>query len=850
MILVLIVCLFTACGKGSTTITIDENGIASWNAVKGAVAYEYAYVDITNTDLGHMTTTETSVTVPEGFCVHMRVVYENGEKGGWNISDYFGEGVSLGYSGEDGAPEVVDDPFLYADPSFTVKIEDLLTYSLMENIDFDSVQPTADGGVSFVATAPKGGEMRFVGTPGVTVQPGAITFEPGSRIMALDAIGRICMYKPIVSDPGHSDNLLLFTGGYTFDGRTSVDSCEELFEWIGGVIPISDAYYLEDYTGVSTMHIQANMIIIGEDDINSKDSFTLSDLVVYYDETTYTTPIDEIVLAPDDYGVYLEGDIYNPGKEVFDIEKEIYDFRLLVMPALSDERNPKEHDFLTDFDYFYSRAVQCFSMDRVTIGELKDPDGNVVDKATYGLTYGTTLEVALDGGEFFDVPLPIINLYKGAQTLHQLTPYNNSFALGNVNALVIPIAWQDYPELADDALMDNVRTKFGRVIDTEGNVTDYSGDEAECYSLSGYFDAVSNGRYRIDSFVTDWCHVNYNLEDIITDDILGAIWRHDAYQWAKDTYPDMDWSRFDANADGIADAVIFIGANPQLDSFMMNTVGGATHNSPSYIPESITAADQVVLKNYIYIGSNFLETDNVLIHEYSHIFGLIDYYDVTYSGINAVGSFDMQSDNVGDWNAYSKYSVGWLDPHIVQNLAAGESVEYTIGAQSDGGNAIVIPAAGTEFDGPFGEYMMVDLFTDSGVNSCDAERYGLGNTTGVRIYHVNAAMECRVLTDDHGTEYSIGTVHYANAYSADGRYHIELLQKGGVNTFTVTNGPRLVLGPQDLFYTGDSFDAADYGEFLIDGKMDSGDEFGYIIEVTDITETNGKPVATIRVTRK
>ena len=177
-------------------------------------------------------------------------------------------------------------------------------------------------------------------------------------------------------------------------------------------------------------------------------------------------------------------------------------------------------------------------------------------------------------------------------------------------------------------------------------------------------------------------------------------------------------------------------------------------------------------------------------------------------------------------------------------------MEFTIGAQSDTGDAIVIPAAGAEFDGPFGEYMMVDLFTDSGVNEYDAQMYGLTDTTGVRIYHVNAAMEHRVLKDDYGTEYPIGTVHYTNAYTPDGMYHIELLQKGGDNTFTDPDNLRTQLGPQDLFYAGDSFDAANYGEFLTDGRMDSGDEFGYIIKVTDITETDGKPVATVRVTRK
>jgi len=77
-----------------------------------------------------------------------------------------------------------------------------------------------------------------------------------------------------------------------------------------------------------------------------------------------------------------------------------------------------------------------------------------------------------------------------------------------------------------------------------------------------------------------------------------------------------------------------------------------------------------------------------------------------------------------------------------------------------------------------------------------------------------------------------------------------LLQKGGDNTFTDLDNLRTNLLPQDLFYAGERFDAVNYGEFLTDGRMDNGDEFGYIIEVVKITETDGKPVATIRITRK
>ena len=228
----------------------------------------------------------------------------------------------------------------------------------------------------------------------------------------------------------------------------------------------------------------------------------------------------------------------------------------------------------------------------------------------------------------------------------------------------------------------------------------------------------------------------------------------------------------------------------------------------------------------------------------------MDYYDVTYGGIDAVGGYDLQSQNLGDWNAFSKYAVGWIDPEVVTSLESGKSVDITIGAMAETGDAIVIPAADSEFDGPFGEYILVDLFADCGLNQYDAAPYGLNGVTGVRIYHVNAHMEHRTLTDIYGDEFEIGTVHYGNDCKDSGKYLIELLQNGGKNTFTKIGATNRAVTAKDFFYAGDSFDAANYGEFLIDGKMDDRKDFGYTIEVVSITGSGADAQAVIRVTRK
>jgi hypothetical protein len=110
-------------------------------------------------------------------------------------------------------------------------------------------------------------------------------------------------------------------------------------------------------------------------------------------------------------------------------------------------------------------------------------------------------------------------------------------------------------------------------------------------------------------------------------------------------------------------------------------------------------------------------------------------------------------------------------------------------------------------------------------------------------------MEHRTLINKYGDETVIGTVNIANDYKDSGKYHIELLQRGGDNTFTDLLNTRAQFAPQDLFRTGDVFTAERYSEFLTDGRMDNGSEFGYTIEIVSIEENGADSTATIRITR-
>lgn len=822
-------------------ITLDENGVARWPAVEGAVEYEYAFVDSAYTNEGYLRTTELSVQVPEGYCVHVAPIFASGEKGDTMVSDYFGEPTLGSYAFvEDG--EDPFDPAIFVDTRFDQKWEDLTAWSLLPSIRWDTLLTRTDGSIYFEADSPSGSVIRFVGT-GVTVTETSITFSPGSFLNSLDAIGRICAISHTALDIGSEDNWIDYRDGYTFTGETHVESRDDLyFQWGNSVTVVGNGFGGPQPT--SRMEAQGNFLGMCGWECNPTD-FTLSDLTIYYDETTFNTPLYTAVLDYNQYGTYLEGETYDASKEQYDMAQMIYDFALMFVPEVANEREPISRE-LDPLDAA-GRSVQSLPTTDYTIGDLKDANGNVLDRANATVGLGTTVEVTLEDYTL-EVALPVVERYDGAQTLHQLTPYDNATAQGEVTALVVPIFWQDQPETATEETMEKIYSALGRVTDGQGKVTDYSADRKNSFSLSAYYDIASYGQHSITSFVTDWYAAPYNFvgekdcQSVLSDEAF----REEVYDWVKATYPDLDWSRFDADGDGFLDSVIFLNAGVIAgDSMDMASYSYALYVSTGYTGEGAGTPDQPAMKNFISMNTSFL-SQNTLIHEYAHGFGLVDYYDVTYSGADAVGSYDMQSGAYGDWNAYSKYAAGWIQPQVVTDLAPGESVDITLGALSETGDALVIPAAGSDFDGPFGEYILIDLFTDGGVNCYDASAFGLGGKSGVRISHVNSNMEKRVLTGEDGVDYPIGTIHVANTYNEKGQYLLEVIQAGKKNTFTDLSQLRTNLTAADLFQAGDVFQAEEYSQFLTNGRMDDGSEFGYTVTIVSVSSQS----AVIRVTRQ
>ncbi len=728
-------------------------------------------------------------------------------------------------------------------------------WNLIEAIDVSSFKTNEDGTMYFEVKGPDGNPIRFWGED-VEVTENTITFHTYGRIMMLDSVGRIYGACVNYTEPGDSPDYFGVFPGYDVNGDLHPGKLDNMVYYTGFTAPVSygdlDARLL---------NYDPNFLGFGvsNPDYKKGDYILQNDVVVdsiylRYNPDAGATPFEEVRLFIDSYGAYVEGEKYDPSKEVYKPYEGLGYFELYGFPELEYKEFAASEIQRETIPYGYGI---CVSNENIfSVGDIKDAAGNILDKEKDPLPVGATVTVNV-GSTSYDVSLEVLPKYRGAKTMHDLVPDAYPNAVGNLNVLVVPIGWNDEKENATEEAYEAIMSELGRVarLGTGEGIVDHSdGTPDGRYSLSRYFDMASYGKLKVNSYITDWFISEENFSDMMysfpIEDVTAKV-----SDWLYGKYSDVDFSMFDLDKNGYADVTVFIniGDMSGADGFSPISFGGGCQYRHTYGNEYAGTSDKPALINNIVNVNTSLLKDNTLLHEFSHGFGLIDYYDVSYTGIDAVGGFDMQSDSHGDWNPYSKYAVGWIEPTVVKGLNPGESVDIEIGAFEDTGDAIAIPYAGEDVEPPFCEYMLVDLFTDSGVNAVFAKEHDMAGACGIRMYHVDAVMEKRNYVNQYFPDMApcpIGTVHYGNNYKPNGRYNLELIQAGRKNTFTDLEKLDTNFKKKDLFKAGDTFTLSKYSEFFDGGLMDSGTDFGYSIKVVSITGTGADARAVIRVTRE
>ncbi|MBR5794703.1 MAG: hypothetical protein IKY26_01020, partial [Erysipelotrichaceae bacterium] len=501
-------------------------------------------------------------------------------------------------------------------------------FEVIGNIQEDSVVMSDDGILTFNSVTSDGVVIPFVAT-GVRYENGVLIFTPQGKVDALKSVGQILAYHPIVSEPGDYWNSLDLYGSYTFSEVTEVDSVSVL---TSSTSSSKNTFSYDEKNGfIEMFSFLPNFIGLKADRINNVDEFTLTKLNVYYTTDTYTTGIKYLTVDEKSFVAQLDGYLYDASNEgMFDVETGIFDFYLVAVPDVYDEDEFDLEKILSTGNY---RTVYGIEGETMVVGDLKDAQGNVLDKNHAKVEKGMTLDIHF-GDNTQVLSLPVVERYENAKTMKELLPNVNSSSIGDLNVLVIPINWSD--EEATDDKLQTMKEMMGRVSEN-GSVVDYTTDTE---SLSSYYDKSSYGQLRITAHFTDWYQSEYAFAEMKYENLSKEryvesnksaeperiTYAQDIFSWVHDTQ-NIDKEVFDQDGNQLYDAVIFLNAGDvsQDDGYSPLSFTGGYMQSSNYTGVGLSDGSNLGLNAYASIHTAL--GANTVIHEFGHLLGLIDYYD-------------------------------------------------------------------------------------------------------------------------------------------------------------------------------------------------------------------------------
>ena len=472
--------------------------------------------------------------------------------------------------------------------------------------------------------------------------------------------------------------------------------------------------------------------------------------------------------------------------------------------------------------------------------------------------------------------------------LYDLSSAPNS---GDVRLLIVPVWFTDSSSYILSSRKDYVREDIRKA---------YFGTENETgwHSVRTYYEKESMGRVRLDGTVTDWyaCERRstsfYSERDgaDATMDLATA-----AANWYFANHPSDPRTNYDSDADGYIDGIMLIYGAPDYSAMRKDNasnmwaycywVQDATAQNTSRPGVNVyfwASYDFMYGHNAIYkAGSSYGSGDtdhckvdaHTYIHEMGHVFGLDDYYDYGDNSYAPAGSFSMQDANRGGHDPFSVFAFGWADPYVV-----GESTTITIGSFQKEHDVVLLTPSWNEYDSPFDEYLLVELFTPSGLNQLDCTYAYNGSLrgptqTGIRLWHVDARLAMctnyneytqnlvysKSLTSDptdSRATYGVTTA-FTNSYDSDDygsvlgssydKYDLLHLIRNDTRIGYRTSED---IGNSDLFKAGDSFSMSTYrSQFPNSTNLNSGVALGWTFTVNSISGSGDDATATITFTK-
>ena len=481
---------------------------------------------------------------------------------------------------------------------------------------------------------------------------------------------------------------------------------------------------------------------------------------------------------------------------------------------------------------------------------------NVTVEFTYrGVTKSQTYVV----GQSIDTHTKA-DLYRNYQSVWSQAGFPTMPSKGDAAVLVIPIWFTDSgnfinPNKSDD----NGSNQSQQVLEDLETAIFGENDEVPWRSLKTYYREESYGALNIVGKVSNWYDVDYASTTYSHHDTNISNLAASAVKWYFDNNPSESRSDYDKNGDGKIDSLLlYYGTNyhcfrdngqPQAANWVRRT----NSTGDSYISNyawmsfgSIYDIDGLKTSMTGQLDAQDLSllhglATNTLIHEVGHCLGLNDYYDKTMTS-EPVGVLNMQSSDAGGHDAYSVMALGWAKPYVFSrnHSSSSNEISITINDLQSSGDMILLTPSWSDVNETFDEYMLLELYTPTGLNRKDALRTDVNNAKvpGIRLWHVNAKLG------------SNNRHLYDNTSTGGTNYDLLHLIRNDVNKDYRSLSR---LSDVDLFKEGESFDMSTFKSqfYNHDGKLDNGLNLGWKFEVTKINQDSyGNASATIKLIKE
>ena len=473
-------------------------------------------------------------------------------------------------------------------------------------------------------------------------------------------------------------------------------------------------------------------------------------------------------------------------------------------------------------------------------------------------------------------------------TLHDLGAHNGNAYLesqGTQKVLVLPIEFSSHP--FSDSRIADIKTAI------QG-----SAEETQYWeSLKSFYKKSSYGKLDMEFVFADPCRIATSPSDWYTSLENQFVDPSDKSYGTFGDYPEAmpqealkkavtqfrnnggDTKQFDQDGDGFIDACIMVYScddksnDASLKKYKYGDLFWAYQYSDLSAPIEGNVASPIP-NRYFWASYDFFYEDvaegkgvdaHTIIHEMGHIFGADDYYNYGEEGElgQPSGGMMMMDFNIGDHDSFTKLLYGWVSPYCITG-----DCEITIRPFESSGDCILLADSwnGTAFD----EYVLIELYTPTGLNARDAAKKYTNNsklyeTSGVRVFHVDNRYVYGQETDEYGvfvdegflsdddlmywkmaSERLLGERQYVNQAVTNTEFYdcdslqgkgfelLQIVQRGKTNTVKYGNPSTA----DDLFQTGDRFSMGEYYKFFPAApKLNNGNALPFEIEFKEVNDS-------------